>query len=140
MNKSELIAELRSKFFEVDEAGMHEGATEAGITVWGIGVFDKVGDVVRKLNLTFYTKGEDAFWGVSEPYPTVPITEPTFTDRVNVFIASKIIGGTIKFGYIEHVSDLTKKAMGTAVMSADNTEKKVIATEDAEGVFDIEIL
>lgn len=139
MNKAELIAELKTKFYEVDEAGIHEGNTEAGITVWGIGVFEKIGDVVRKLNLTFYTKGEGAFWGVSEPNPTPIIPEPTFTDRVNVFIASKIVDGTIKFGYIEQVSDLTKKAMATAVMP-DNTERNVLASENAEGVFSIEVL
>lgn len=140
MNKMELINQLKHKFYKVDELGIHEGNTEAEITIWGIGVFEKTGDVLRKLNLTFYTKGTDAFWGVSEPNPTLIIPEPTFTDRVNAFIASKINDGTIKFGYIEHVSDLTKKAMGMAVMSADNSEKKVIVTEDAEGVFSIEVV
>ena len=139
MNQSELIAELRVKFYEVDEDGLHEGNTEAGITVWGIGVFEKIGEVVRKLNLTFYTKGELAFWGVSEPNPTPITPDPTFTERANTFIASKIADDTIKFGYIEQVSDLTKKVMGTAVMP-DNSEKKVLASEDGAGVFTIEVL
>ena len=34
MNKSELIAALGTKFYKVDEAGIHEGNTEAGITVF----------------------------------------------------------------------------------------------------------
>ena len=141
MNQQELIAELRAKFYEVDEAGLHEGATEAGITVWGIGVFEKIGDVVRKMNLTFYTKGEDAFWGVSEPNPTPITPDPTFTDRVNAFIASKITADpqVIKFGYIEQISELTKKALCAAVMP-DNSEKKVLASEDGAGVFTIEVL
>ena len=139
MNQQELIAALRAKFYEVDEDGLHEGATEAGITVWGIGVFEKIEDVVRKLNLTFYTKGVDAFWGVSEPNQTPITPDPTFTERANTFIASKIADGTIKFGYIDQVSDLTKKALGTAVMP-DNSEKKVLASEDAEGVFTIEVM
>lgn len=139
MNKSELIAELGNKFYKVDESGIHEGNTEAGITVWGVGVFEKTGDVVRKMNLTFYTYGDDAFWGVAEPNPTVPEPEPTFTDRVNAFIASKIADGTIKFGYLEQISDLTRKALGKAIMP-DNTEKKVIASEDAAGVFSIEVI
>ncbi len=139
MNQQELIAALRAKFYEVDEDGIHEGNTEAGITVWGIGVFEKIGDVVRKLNLTFYTKGEDAFWGVSEPNPTPIIPDPTFTDRANTFIASKITDDTIKFGYVDQVSDLTKKVLGTAVMP-DNSEKKVLASEDGAGVFTIEVL
>lgn len=139
MNKQELIDELTARFHAVDEAGIHEGNTEAGITVWGIGVFDKVGDVLRKMNLTFYTKDDDAFWGVSEPKPETPTPEPTFIDRVNAFIATKIDDGTIKFGYIEQVSKLTQKAMGTAIMP-DNSEKKVLVSESAEGVFSIEVL
>ena len=141
MNKAELIAELRTKFYGVNEAGIHEGNTEAEITVWGIGVFEKIGDVVRKMNLTFYTKGEDAFWGVSEPNPTPITPEPTFTDRVNAFIASKITADppVIKFGYIEQISKLTKKALCAAVLS-DNSEKMVLVSEDAAGVFSIEVL
>lgn len=139
MNKDELIAELRVKFFEVDEEGIHEGKTEADITVWGIGVFDKTGDVLRKLNLTFYTKGDEAFWGVTEPKAVPPVPEPGFVDRANAFVASKIDDSTIKFGYIEQVSELTQKAMGTGIMP-DNTEKKVLISEDATGVFTIEPL
>lgn len=140
MNTAELIAVLATKYHKVDEAGIHEGNTEAGITVWGVGVFEKIGDVVKKLNLTFYTEGENAYWGVSEPNPDAPIPDPTFTDRANVFIASKIEDDTIKFGYIMEISELTKKAMVSAVMSSDNSEKNAIVSEDAEGVFTIEVL
>ena len=138
MNKKDLIDKLKERFYAVDEAGIHEGKTEAGITVWGIGVFDVVGGVMQKRNLTFYTKGDDAFWGVSEPKAVVPTPEPTFTDRVNAFIATKIDDGTIKFGHVEQVSELTQKALCTAVMP-DNTEKSVIVSESAEG-FSIEVL
>ena len=140
MNKDELLAELATKYHKVDVAGIHEGNTEAGITVWGIGVFEKTGDVVKKLNLTFYTEGEFAYWGVSEPNPDTPILDPTFTDRTNTFIASKITDDTIKFGYIMEISELTQKAMVAAVMSSDNSEKNAIVSEDVEGVFTIEVL
>ena len=139
MNKQELIDALNTKFFAVDEAGIHEGKTEAGITVWGIGVFDKTGDVVAKKNLMFYTKGTDAFWGVSEPNPTIPTPDPTFANRVNIYIASKITDGTIKFAYIEQISDNTQKALVTAIMS-DKTEKKAIISEAVDGTFTLEQL
>ena len=139
MNKQELIEALKTKFYAVDEAGIHEGKTEAGITVWGIGVFDKVGDVIAKKNLMFYTKGTDAFWGVSEPNPTIPTPNPTFTDRVNGYIASKITDGTIRFAYIEQVSDGIQKALVTAIMS-DKTEKEAIISEAADGTFSLEQL
>ncbi len=139
MNKDELIAELATKYHKVDEAGIHEGNTEAGITVWGVGVFEKTGDVVKKLNLTFYTEGEFAYWGVSEPNPDTPIPDPTFTDRTNTFLASKIEDDTIKFGYIMEISELTQKAKVAAVMP-DKSEKNAIVSEDAEGVFTIEVL
>ena len=139
MNTAELIAELGTKYHKVDEAGIHQGNTVAGITVWGIGVFELIGDVVKKLNLTFYTEGDFAYWGNSEPNPDTPTPDPTFTDRTNAFLASKIDDNTIKFGYIMEVSELTKKAMVSAVMS-DNSEKNAIVSEDAEGVFTIEVL
>lgn len=139
MNKDQLIAELGTKYHKVDEAGLHEGNTEAGITVWGIGVFEKIGDVVKKLNLTFYTEGENAYWGVSEPNQDIPISEPTFTDRTNAFIASKIVDGTIKFGYIMELAELTKKALVAAVLP-DKSEKNAIVSEDEQGTFTIEVL
>ena len=139
MNKDELIAELATKYHKVDEVGIHEGNTEAGITVWGIGVFELIGDVLRKLNLTFYTEGEFAYWGVSEPNPDVPVPDPSFTDRTNAFIASKIADNTIKFGYIMEISELTQKAMVAAVMP-DNSDKNAIVSEDENGVFTIEVL
>jgi hypothetical protein len=139
MNKTELIAELKDKYHKVDEAGLHEGNTEAGITVWGIGVFEKIGDVVKKLNFTFYTEGEAAYWGVSEPKPDIPVPDPTFTDRTNAFIASKITDSKIKFGYIMEISELTQKAMVAAVMP-DNSDKNAIVSEDESGVFTIEVL
>ena len=135
----ELIAELGTKFHAVDEAGLHEGNTVAGITVWGIGVFEKIGDVVKKLNLTFYTEGEFAYWGNSEPNPDIPAPDPTFTDRTNAFLASNISDNTIKFGYIIEISELTSKAMVAAVMP-DNSDKMAIVSEDAEGIFTIEVL
>ena len=139
MNTDELIAELGTKYHKVDEAGLHQGNTEAGITVWGIGVFEKIGDVVKKLNLTFYTEGENAYWGVSEPNPDVPVPDPSFADRTNTFIASKITDDTIKFGYIMEISGLTQKAMVAAVMP-DNSNKNAIVSEDGSGVFTIEVL
>jgi hypothetical protein len=139
MNRDELIAELGTKYHKVDEAGIHEGNTEAGITVWGIGVFEKIGNVVKKLNLTFYTEGNFAYWGVLEPNPDIPIPDPTFADRTNAFIASKIGDGTVKFGYIMEISELTQKAMVAAVMP-DNSEKSAIVSEDESGVFTIEVL
>lgn len=140
MNKQELIDALNSKFHTVDEAGLHKGDTIAGITVWQIKVFDNVGGVMKRPTLTFYTDLEDnAFWGNSEPNPTIPIPDPTFTDRVNVFIASKITDGTIKFGYILQISELTKRASVMGRMP-DNSEKEVLVLEDTQGKFTLDQL
>ena len=140
MNKDELLAELALKYHTVDLGGLYQGDTIAGITVWQIRVFDEVNGVMSRPTLTFYTKGDaNAFWGDFEPNLTIPIPDPTFTDRANVFIASKITDGTIKFGYIEHVEEITNKAYGTAVMP-DKTKKEIIASEAEIGVFSIEVL
>ena len=145
MNKQELIAALKTKFFAVAEEDMDEnGKTLAGIKVWGISVFDLANGVITKRNLTFYTKGvgadEEAFWGNSEPNPTAPVPEPTFTDRTNTFIASKIEDDTVMFAYIMEISELTKKALVSAIVLPDKTEKNAIVSEDAQGTFTIEVL
>ena len=140
MNKADLITKLRDRFHTVDSDGLYEGDTIAGITVWQIRVFENINDVLKRLTLTFYTDSEDnAFWGNSEPKP--PAFEPvvTFTDRVNGFIASKIAVDTIKFGYIEQISELTSKAWVSALM-ADGTVKNAIVSDDTEGNFSIEVL
>jgi hypothetical protein len=140
MNKQELIDALNSKFHTVDEAGLHTGDTIAGITVWHIRVFEEINGVMKRPTLTFYTDSKDnAFWGNTEPSPTIPIPDPTFTDRVNVFIASKITDGTIRFAYIGQISNDTKKALVTAIMF-DKTEKKAIISEAVDGTFSLEQL
>lgn len=140
MNKDELIAELGERFHTVDIDGLYKGDTIAGITVWQIRVFDNVNGIMSRPTLSFYTDLEDnAFWGNSEPNPTISIPDPTFIDRVSVFIASKITDGTIKFAYIEQISDNTQKALVTAIMS-DKTEKKAIISEAVDGTFTLEQL
>ena len=140
MNKDELIAKLRTRFFGVDEDGMDIGGkTQDGIKVWAIGVFDLTDDIITKKNLTFYTKGDIAYWGNFEPNPPTPTPVITFTDRVNNFIASKIEDKTIKFAHIEQISELTKKARITAVMP-DKSEKNALISEDTPNVFSIEVL
>ena len=90
--------------------------------------------------MTFYTDSKgNAFWGNLEPNPTKPEPVPTYTDRVNTFIASKITDGTIRFAYIEQISDNTQKALVTAIMS-DKTEKKAIISEAADGTFSLDQL
>lgn len=140
MNKDGLITELRDRFHTVDSDGLHEGDTIAGITVWQIRVFENINDVLKRLTLTFYTDSEDnAFWGNSEPNPPAPEPLITFTDRVNTFIASKIAADTIKFGYIEQLSELTSKAW-VSVLMVDGTVKNAIVSEDTERNFSIEVL
>lgn len=135
MNKDELIEKLQARFFGVDKEGMDvNGKVLDGIKVWGIGVFDLTGDVITKKNLTFYTKDDTAYWGNFEPNPDVPTPELTFTDKVNAFIASKVADDTIKFGYILHISELTKRASVMARMP-DNSEKEVLMSEGAQGKF-----
>lgn len=143
MNKQGLIDALKVKYYAVNDAEIQEGKTEADITVWGIGVFNKEGEVIKKLNLTFYTEGKEdtspAFWGVSEPKPTPSTPPPTFTERVEGAIIAKVTDGTIKFAYITQTNETVKKALLTAIMP-DKSEKKVLATESTPGDFTLEVL
>ena len=138
-SKDELIDSLKTKFFKVDDSNIRQGKTEAGITVWGVSVFDEVDGVIKKYNLTFYTdENGNAYWGDREPKVTPPTRTPSFTERVNDFIAEKIAAGTIKFGYVEETLEPAKKALVSAIMP-DNSEKKAIVTEAEDG-FEIEIV
>ena len=140
MNKDELITKLRDRFHTVDSDGLYKGDIIAGITVWQIRVFENINDVLKRLTLTFYTDSENnAFWGNSEPNPPAPEPVITFTDRVNAFIASKIAADTIKFGYVEQISELTSKAWVSALM-VDGAVKNAVVSEDIEGNFSIEVL
>lgn len=143
MDRKELIESLNAKFYKVNDVQIHEGTTEAGVTVWGIGVFDKEGDVVKKLNLTFYTLGKEttseAFWGGSEPKPTPLILPPSFSERVNTFIDTKIADDTIKFGFIEELLGVSSKALVSVIMP-DNSTKQAIITEKSLNVFSIEVV
>ena len=133
MKRKELIEKLKTKFYKVNEKEVHRGKTEEGITVWGIGVFDKVGDVINKNNFTFYTKGvgelDEAWWGNSEPKQT-PIIQPTppetFTERINNLIATKTAAGVIRFGYIEQVNELTKRALCTIIIDDEIIKTKFL--------------
>lgn len=133
MNKKGLIAKLKEKYYKVDENGIYQGKTEEGITVWGIGVFDKVGDVISKNNLTFYTEGggelDEAWWGNVEPKqtPVVPPTPPTtFTNRINNLIAAKTAAGIIRFGYIEQINETTKRALCTVIIDDEIIKTKFL--------------
>ncbi len=138
-SKDELIDSLKTKFFKVDDSNIRQGKTEAGITAWGVSVFDEVDGVIKKYNLMFYTDEDgNAYWGDREPKATSPPREPSFIERVNDFIAEKIVDGTIKFGYIEEVLEQAKKALVSAIMP-DNNVKKAIVTEAEDG-FEIEIV
>ena len=137
MNKDELITKLKTHFFGVDEAGIDTGGhTLDGIKVWGIKVFELVGDVITRKNITFYTKDDIAYWGNFDP--NLPAPESTFSERANAFLASKIADETIKFGYVEQVSESTQKASVSAI-TINNVSKKAIISEVA-GVFSIDIL
>lgn len=137
MNKDELIDKLRTHFFGVDEAGIDTGGqTLDGIKVWGIKVFELVGDVITRKNITFYTKEGVAYWGNFNPNPSIP--GANFTDEINLFIAAKITEGIIKFGFITQISEPTEKALVSVITSA-NISKDAIISKTAE-TFDIDLL
>lgn len=135
MKRRELIAKLKTKFYKVNEKDIHQGKTEEGITIWGVGVFEKKGDVIKKQNLTFYTKGfgasetDEAFWGNAEPNPASIIPPPlpeTFTEYVNDFIGVKIAAGIIRFGYIEQINEKIKRALCTIVIDDEVIKSKFL--------------
>ena len=142
MNKKELLANLERKFEVVDSENIYQGKTEAGVTIFGVSVFEKKNNVMRKLNLTFYTKGEEAFYGNNEPNATIVPPPIRFQDKVNTYIKTKIEDETIRFGTILSVNEQVKKALVDVIMPAlliGTKHKKAIISEVA-GVMTVQVI
>jgi len=119
-----------------------------GLDVWDVKVLEDMPNVnsMRKRNFRLYTQGIDdeakAYWeatqGPMSP-PTPPTPELTFVSRLEAYIKTKVDDGTIKFGFIVQVSELSNKAICNVIMP-DRTDKSILVSEDAEGVFSFELL
>lgn len=119
-----------------------------GLDVWDVSALEEVPNVnsARKRNFRLYTQGlEDdalAWWestqGPMSP-PSPPTPEPTFISRLEAYIKTKIDDNTIKFGFVVQPSELAKKAICNVLMP-DNSDKTILISETAEGVFSFEII
>ena len=99
----------------------------------------------QKRNFRLYTKGlEDgskARWEFNQG-PILDSSLPpelTFISRLETYIKTKIDDNTIKFGFVAQSSELTKRALCNAIMP-DKTDKVLLVSENAEGVFSFEVL
>lgn len=98
----------------------------------------------RNRNYRLYAGLEDssqARWEQTQG-PTLSgpaISEPTFVNRVETYIKTKIDDNTIKFGFVVQLSELTRKALCNVIMP-DKTDKILLVSESAEGVFSYEVL
>lgn len=99
----------------------------------------------QKRNFRLYSKGlEDdskARWEFNQG-PTLPPStppKPTFVNRVETYIKKKVGDNTIKFGFVVQSSELTKKALCNVIMP-DKTDKTILVSESAEGIFSFEVL
>ena len=97
----------------------------------------------RRRNFRLYSEGiEDtalAWWEATQGPMSPPTSDPTFVNRLELYIKAKIEDNTIKFGYIVEISELTKKALCNVIMP-DKTDKVLLVSEDGEGVFSFETL
>ena len=119
-----------------------------GLDVWDVKVMEQVPNIdsLRKRQFRLYTAGIDdeakAWWEATQgPVlpPTPPTPEPTFVNRLETYIKTKIDDNTIKFGFIVQVSEPSKKAICNVIMP-DRTDKSILVSEDAEGKFSFELL
>ncbi len=137
MTKTQLIDKLKEKFSIVLQE--EEGAMEGNIKHWQIPVIDKVGDVMQRQWVHFYTQGTEAYWQNSEPKPEVVAPSLGLAERVNSFIITKISDGTIKFASIKEINEKAKKVL-VETIKQDKTKVQAIISEDAMGDFSIELL
>ena len=142
MTKQELLDLLGQKFTGVILKNLKKGETEGNLTHWAIPVFDKVGDILRRQWIHFYTDElNNAYWQDNEPKPTPPIVEPTFQDDLQSFINSKVADGTIEGANIEIVDNVNETAIVQAWL-IDNglKEKRLFVDKDTLGEFKYQVI
>lgn len=137
MNKSELLAELATKFYKVGTANQ-QSIDEFGIQYYLVKVYDKVGDAIRDMNLAFYVEAEGqvteaAYWSPSEPKPTV--VPSGFQVDIDNYIQSKIDVGAIEGAFTDSIDIVKEIAYGRAIIDVSGTltEKKIFIDKDANG-------
>jgi hypothetical protein len=140
MTKAELLSSLATKFYKVPSETLKN--SELGINLYEVYPYLKSGDIVLRQYVSFYVENEGevdevAYWGNSEPYPTV--VKKSFFNKVQTFLNGKIASGAqIKFAWIVASNELQKKAYVSG-FTATNVTKNGIVSEDAEGVLSIEL-
>lgn len=116
-----------------------------GLDVWDVKAIEEVLDTnsLRRRNFRLYTQGlEDdalAWWEATQGPMSSPAPEPTFINRLELYIKTKIDDNTIKFGFIVQSSELSKKAVCNVIMP-DKSDKILLISESAGGDFNFEVL
>ncbi len=143
MTKSELLAELATKFYKVGTANQ-QGIDEFGIQYYLVKVYDKVGDALRDMNLAFYVEAEGqsseaAYWSPNEPKPA---PKESSQKKLLNYIVSKIADGTVRAGYIEQADFDSETAVIKVVMEVGGnlTERRIFIDKDPQGNLRQEVL
>lgn len=116
-----------------------------GLDIHDIKAIEEVPNVnsLRRRNFRLYTQGieddAEAWWEATQGPMSAPDPEPGFMNRLDAYIATKIEDNTIKFGFVVQSSELTQKALCNVIMP-DKSDKTLLVSEDAEGVFSFEVL
>lgn len=116
-----------------------------GLYVYDVKAMEEVPETnsIRRRNFRLYTDGlEDianAWWEATQGPTSAPVPEPTFNNRLEAYIKTKVEDNTIKFGFVVQSSELSKKAICNVIMP-DKSDKSLLVSEDSAGVFSFEIL
>jgi hypothetical protein len=136
MTKQQIIDALTSKYTKVaSEIEWQTIKTILGIDLIAIPIWEKLGEAMWENNILICKDGDNYYWKNGEPKSTLGL----FGIRVQSFIDSKIIDGTVKFAIIKDINQANKKATISAIMP-DKTTKIVLLTETSENIFNIEVI
>lgn len=145
MTKDELVSLVRAKFAVAGDPKPNPPDLKGDNTVlmehWVIPVFDKQGSTMLRQWVHFYvdpTTGE-ATWQDREPKPTLPPPVLSFAQKVEAVIKIKTDDGTLKYGAIDSVSEVLRRARITVVTAA-NAVRQGIVSADAQDKFTLELI
>ena len=142
MTKQNLIDALKTKFnlVGIEKQIGQEIAGVLTLTHWAIPVLDQVGNSLIRQWVHFYTdQNNNAFWEDREPKPIPPIPVESFIVKVTNFLQAKMTDGTIKYAFIDNISEFFKRAQ-ISVVTPTNVQKKAIISMDTNNNFTIEII
>lgn len=141
MTKTQLINNLKSKFFWVEENDTNWKKLPLvfnGYELFSIPVLEKKDEAMWENNVLIWEKNAGYLWKNGEPKSL----ESQFGADLEAFIREKVTDDTIKEGTIERFDGAVKKAIVKIIIDEAGTlkEKRFLVFKDAQNKFQYQLI